>query len=363
MAGSDNGMGFDPSLYDLEFRATVDDAWYAVRVVPENDDSLVVKFLGFVEACDERFRASDFKTLDAVDDFLQRFRLVSEQLQDSQCSTLIAGTTVCSPIVFADDDVRFYDAVCIKVRHLRHYFVNEEEECLCAFDLLWRHGPKKGKTTSTAIQNVCLIPHFAQSDSRVISFTKMAKEKVEIASHGSVFDGNTSMCKDCAGECSMEGNAMHYLILIENLEKDLSPSSIVQLIHKQTSILPQAYVFPSLSSDLYTRGAIRLDCPKKLEKVYEFLSNPNQLIISSRGRPWVVAERPSKCGGNFRTTPESIMPMSQNRSSDDELKIILRGTKDYKTAECLKNLFKDFVKHQERLHKRLDFEEKQILRT
>lgn len=76
----------------------------------------------------------------------------------------------------------------------------------------------------------------------------------------------------------------HYCILISNLEKDITPSAIKNFLYEQTGILPDAYVFPRLLSDPFARGAIVVDCQKKVQKIYEFLCSPNHLVVSSRGR-------------------------------------------------------------------------------
>ncbi|XP_057460557.1 uncharacterized protein LOC130751049 isoform X1 [Actinidia eriantha] len=419
-------MSVDFSLYDLEFLSTADDAWYSVRVVLE-DDALVVKFLNFAESADERFRPGDFESAEAVDEFVRRFRPISQQLQDRECSRVVEGMAVCASFAFLDDDIRFYDAVVEsvglrgKVHYVNHSFAKEEEECLCTFVLFWKHGPNEGNLTSAGIANVCLVQPFPQIDYRVASFSKMVKEKIEIASliFGSVSDCNASLCTnvmpdkenshsstgeksslsqhglqvkdgvrqfgsfvhseegqigkcyekilqdtDLGGESDMGEIDSHHFILIENLERNLSPASIMEFMHRQTSIAPQAYVFPSLSSESYTRGAIVLDCLKKLKTIRDFLNSPDHIVISSRGRPWVISEIFLR-HGRFRTTLESLMPISpckfQNRSIVDELKVAHRGTKEYRTAKSRRDLFMDFIEHQHRLHKRLALEEKKIL--
>ncbi|XP_052177976.1 uncharacterized protein LOC127791866 isoform X3 [Diospyros lotus] len=184
------------ATYELEFRSTVDDAWYSVRVVLD-DDTLVVNFLNFSEAHDERFRAGDFETAKAVDEFVERFRPVSQQLQDSQCSSVIEGMTVCASFAFGQDDVRFYDAVVEDVQYVEHSFAKGEEECLCNFILFWHHGPNEGNKMPATVTNICLLQPFAQIDSRVVSFSKMAKEKFVTASlmSASVSGVKTSLCK------------------------------------------------------------------------------------------------------------------------------------------------------------------------
>jgi hypothetical protein len=76
----------------LEFRSAGDDAWYSARVGLEGE-VLRVKYLGFSEDDEDRFRA------------------VSVQVQDSDCSEVVTGDRVCASFSFHDNDVRFYDAV------------------------------------------------------------------------------------------------------------------------------------------------------------------------------------------------------------------------------------------------------------
>ncbi|XP_058218769.1 uncharacterized protein LOC131329578 isoform X2 [Rhododendron vialii] len=409
----------DDPPYDLEFRSSVDDAWYTARVVLEAPDTLVVKFLDFYEWNDERFSAGDFRSAEAIDEFLGKVRPLSQQLQDNQCSRVIEGMTVCASFTFVTDEIKFYDAVVEAVHYVEHSFAKEEEECLCSFLLFWQHGPNEGNVTSGSIADITLIQHFSQLHSTLASFVKMAKEKVKVTSFasGSVCDanaltfknvklekednhlsndrksslsqnglqikngvrqsgsflptreGNSRKCheanrqdKDLGGS-NMGETGNHQFILIENLELDLSPSSIMEFIHKQTSISTEAYVFPNLLSESFTRGAIVVECKKKLKKIYDFLNNPDHIVTSSRGRPWFITEKFLRCG-TFRATG-SLMPISQSkfksRSIDDELKVEQRGGKEYNRAKRLREVFMDFVEHQQGLHKSLVLEEKMIL--
>lgn len=75
-----------------------------------------------------------------------------------------------------------------------------------------------------------------------------------------------------------------YVILLENLDKGLSPLSVTEFIHRETSISPQVYVFPNLTSEPSTQGALVLDCEKKFQKLSDFLDNSNHIIMSSRER-------------------------------------------------------------------------------
>jgi hypothetical protein len=80
------------------------------------------------------------------------------------------------------------------------------------------------------------------------------------------------------------GGCNHCVLLIGNLDKDMYPSAIAEFIQKQISVRAQACVFPSVSSDIYTRGAIILDSEKDLQKVCKLLDSPDHIVMSSRGR-------------------------------------------------------------------------------
>lgn len=80
------------------------------------------------------------------------------------------------------------------------------------------------------------------------------------------------------------GDKKRYIILVQNLEKGLSSSTVLEFIHKQTSIAPQVYIFPNLPWEPYTNAIIMLDCKENLEQLFGFLQNPNHFIVSSDGR-------------------------------------------------------------------------------
>ncbi|KAH7859970.1 hypothetical protein Vadar_007671 [Vaccinium darrowii] len=101
-------------------------------------------------------------------------------------------------------------------------------------------------------------------------------------------------------------------------------------------------------------------CPESLLALNLNVRNVESII----GWPWVITENLLRCG-TFRTAVGSLMPISQrkfkNRSTDDELKVDLRGGKEYNVAKCMRDLFMEFIEYQQRLHKRLALEEKLIL--
>lgn len=172
--------------------------------------------------------------------------------------------------------------------------------------------------------------------------------------------------KDLGGEDMIhQPNAStggHHIILITNLENNLSPSIIEQFIHKHTSILPEVLVFPSQSSVPYASGAICLDSETKLEKIFKFLLNSEHMIISARGRPWVITGKMfNKSNMRVRILKFEYEGESGKSNMSRELKVVRLGTEAYKRAAQLRELFMDFMDHMNRIHNRLALEEAKIL--
>lgn len=99
----------------LEFRSQMDDAWYDARIVMDGYDCLRVKFVGFPDDQDEVFDANNLTSFKDIAEFRRRFRPMSVQIQDNECSQVTKGTLVCVAHAICPDDRRFYDAVVYKV--------------------------------------------------------------------------------------------------------------------------------------------------------------------------------------------------------------------------------------------------------
>ncbi|KAK2986451.1 hypothetical protein RJ640_011889 [Escallonia rubra] len=344
-------LATESAVYNVEFKSTADDAWYTVRLLLFGD-ALTVKFFGFAAAWDERFSASDFAAPDAVDEFCQRFRPLSVQAQDGQCAQIAEGKVVCASIASADGaDVRLS---WVDISKLVYVAAGISMSIL------------KPEDDQTKV-DMSLVHHekHREEDGEEMEGTRGATAAVQ------TIEGRVSHCcyetnqdEDMAAESfdmnSIKESSSHHFVIIENLEKDLLPSSIMEFIHKQTSVSLQAYVLPSLSSESYTRGVIMLDSRAKLKKIIDFLSNPDHIIMSSTGRPWVISEKIMR-PETLEKTPGSLMPEFQDKAIDSKLKVVHSGTKEYRTAKRLIDLFTDFMNHQQRLHKRLALEERNIL--
>ncbi|XVE72572.1 hypothetical protein DITRI_Ditri11bG0049100 [Diplodiscus trichospermus] len=314
------------------------------------------------------------------------------------------------------DDVRktlllrpfpLFPAFIEMVLHKKHTKVNGQEECECTFPLFWLHGPNVGNVTDKGITDICLLQG-SESQPELASFMEITLQKIQKASCKSI--SGTSCDLDCnlvaqhkenkdspivkqkpsfAGRLRQEkraqrslskvwpsegGTEVHcentqdtdvggdknlFTILVQNLEKELSPSTVSEFIHKQTSVSSQVYIFPSLPWEPYTNGVIVVDCKKDLEQLLGFLQNPNHFIVSLNGRPWVATDEMSM---NDRWTsmlesPNKLLNRRDGRFSN-ELKIVCFETKEYKKAEEQRDLFLDFIDHQQRLYKELCMQER-----
>ncbi|WMV59801.1 hypothetical protein MTR67_053186 [Solanum verrucosum] len=303
----------------------------------------------------------------------------------------------------------------VKIHNENHTFHNGGEECVCTFVLSWLHGPKKDDLANSGIEGICIIKGTAQVDPRISSFLELANQKLRkssckststseqdnSASKGSFrtkrvrylsseqksdssfkasYQGISSAknavdvrCtteatdsrrhwdhdKDLGGQCSN-----YHLMLVENLERTLFPSSLRDFIHKHTSVWSQAYISPCPSYMPYARGIIVVDCEEKLKEINHFLDNPTHLVVSSKGRPMVISERDMR-QSMIKTSLGSLMYSSQDiyqaKSICQDLIIVHSGSEAYRKANQAKDLFLEFMSHQQRLYKKLASEERLFL--
>ncbi|KAL9265915.1 hypothetical protein AKJ16_DCAP21930 [Drosera capensis] len=163
-------------------------------------------------------------------------------------------------------------------------------------------------------------------------------------------------------------SSVPHIMLVDNLEKNITPSAIVNFIGRCTSTSTDAYVFPSLWFESYTTGALLANSAEKLQRLQTFLTKPDQIITSSRGRPWVVPDitKYDSCSASYgfpELNAQIKMPQIKSESGVEEhaLKVVHAGSEEYTKAELLRLMFLEFSNHQHRLHRRLLFEEGRIL--
>ncbi|TYK31453.1 uncharacterized protein E5676_scaffold455G007670 [Cucumis melo var. makuwa] len=410
----------DASSGDLEFLSD-DDAWYNANVKLQGK-VLRVSYCEFSEEHDNVFDADHFQSLSELSVFEARFRPMSRQLQDSECPNVHPGMPVCASYSSRADDVRFYDALVEGVDYLEHSYANGEEECLCNFILLWQRGPNSGNLTIASIANMCQIQFDKINDTVLATFFRKVREKIETRTnrgnicsedHFPTHNGGGACQKD---DCSLKlkhrlsffermdqetrrakrssgdvepwedqlslssrkrevieqdtdigGMKYQYMILLENLDKGLAPLKLAKFLYEETLILPRVYIFPSLTFELYARGAVVMNCRKNLKRLYDFLDSPDHVILSSQGRPLVVTGKIAR-HETFGTLAAGAMVLdSENKFGNEkdgrascELKVVKVGTDEYLTAKHMKELFVEFLCHQRGLQQRLAMEESKI---
>ncbi|KAL6330023.1 hypothetical protein AAG906_039938 [Vitis piasezkii] len=154
---------------------------------------------------------------------------------------------------------------------------------------------------------------------------------------------------------SMEELFGQYVIVIENLEEELSSANIAGFIREKIHISPEVYIYQSLLLQSYTWAVVMGNDKEELKKLRDFLCDPNQIIISSRGRPWVITDKVPRLG----TLTRLLLPRSGNRNirRGIGLKIVHSSSDEYQRAKQLRDSFMEFKNSQEKLKNHLALEE------
>ncbi|TYI55795.1 hypothetical protein E1A91_D11G165500v1 [Gossypium mustelinum] len=295
---------------------------------------------------------------------------------------------VCASDSFAAGEILFYDAIVDDVLRKKHSNLNGQEECECIFLLFWLHGPNVGNLANKGVADICLLQD-SELHPKLIYFMEISMQNIVKAlpdfvpgttsddlvcnivarlreTNGRPLSGSLRQGKYAQRSLSevwppQGGDKRLYVILVQNLEKDLSSSAVSKFIHEQTSIATQVYIFPSLPWEPYTNGVIMMDCKKDVEQLFGFLQSPNQFTVSSNGRPLVATEKLS-LNDHWTLMLKSPNKLLNRREGgfSSELKVVCSGTEEYKKAKELRDLFLQFTDHQKRLYKKLCTEETSI---
>ncbi|KFK29038.1 hypothetical protein AALP_AA7G080600 [Arabis alpina] len=162
----------------MEFRSPEDEAWYGVEVWSLCND-LVVNFNGFSHEYDEVYPLEDFKNSEQIQEFEERFRVCSVQMQDLECPIVSEGTKVCATCPSDTGEVKFYDAIMVGVERSKHGWDEDGSEvCGCEFRLYWKQGPCVGQVTSAKIGDICLKSEDSRVNPKVFSFLKEARRQI-----------------------------------------------------------------------------------------------------------------------------------------------------------------------------------------
>ncbi|WJX50427.1 hypothetical protein P8452_36730 [Trifolium repens] len=160
--------------------------------------------------------------------------------------------------------------------------------------------------------------------------------------------------EDTIEDMELDGKRNIYMILIGNLDRELCPSTAIEFLYQHTQVTSSVFIFPSLSSETFTRGAVMLHTEHDFQKLADFLENPNQMITSSTDRPWTIIEKQVGLK-NIKASIGTLLPKSEdeNNRKSNNLKIVCSGTQEFERARAIRDLYLEFFEHQVRLHKKL----------
>ncbi|KAM3395135.1 hypothetical protein P3S68_004140 [Capsicum galapagoense] len=318
---------------------------------------------------------------------VKRFRSVSPQLQDSECGRLKEGMVVCVGCnAFGGDDMLFYDAVieahtqCVaevgpKIAPFLK-LVNRnfgKSSCMLTSASKYEKTASEGSSCENGGSNLSIISSFEgmNSSKSIVDVTTGAK----IRKYSRLWEDD----KDLGWQCPS-----YHLLLIENLERNLLPSSFRNFIHEHTSVSVQAYIFPSPSMQ-YASGIIVVDAKRSVRRYSSFWIIPPTLLcpqlevedlvildtaistsemkyINEEAEPLVVTERNLRHDMiNMWSGSYEPQDMHLVTSLDKDLMVVHSGTEAYERAKQLKDLFQEFTSHQQVLYKRFAVEEMMIL--
>ncbi|KAL0919328.1 hypothetical protein M5K25_011416 [Dendrobium thyrsiflorum] len=152
-----------------------------------------------------------------------------------------------------------------------------------------------------------------------------------------------------------------YFCRIDNLEKDLSPFTLKHFVQEHLGIPCLAIICPSISHEFCTRGFILLEEKHQADMLMDFLLNREHIIVSLKGRPWIIDDA---CFG----IAEGVMPTYEEKPSNaeeevaDQIKLVHKGTPEYEKVQELRLLHSEFLEHIHfRLLPRLLADEKKLM--
>ncbi|XP_076884279.1 protein SAWADEE HOMEODOMAIN HOMOLOG 2-like isoform X2 [Bidens hawaiensis] len=160
--------------YNLDYRWKADDAWYTCAAILEHGSRLRIKFKDTVQSYfDEIYSVADFNTHREIEQFLSRFRTVSEPVEDNECSRVLEGMKICA-IYRNKDEALYYDATVDAVQYVEH----TPDKCICSYLLCWQHGPGEGTLTETSIEDMCFIVH-GNIHPDIAEFANLVKQQLK----------------------------------------------------------------------------------------------------------------------------------------------------------------------------------------
>ncbi|CAN1781294.1 hypothetical protein LINPERHAP1_LOCUS15393, partial [Linum perenne] len=262
------------------------------------------------------------------------------------------------------------------VNREKHSFTGGKEVCKCIFTVVWQSGPWKGCVASKRIENICMVQSESELDPAVLQFSTMASNEIADACSKvtfvfSVFDGNkfnflvSSETEENEEDADLGGHIPRFALLVDNLEKHISPSALMHLIHQETSLLVGVRISPIMYPETFTKAVIVVESVEQLEELCKFLDSPSHFVVSESGRPLVVTEKNFSLDTLARPMENLRANGLQGRSIETNcgLRVVKDGSVEYEAAKRMKVFFMEFVEHEKIMIEDLAEKEKDIMES
>lgn len=390
----------------LEFRpGNGDDSWYFVSLWLQYG-KLIVRHEGCSDKRGKELEVADVKNGKELYD---KFRPPSRRLEDENCQEVNPGCKVCVSCYpdeqESPESIRYFDAEIEKISRLKHIIVSGEAQCMCTYDIVWLSGPKEGQRDTVHCENIYLLQSGSvQSHPVLKDFVKLLRHKKDCKAQSIVeksmikrynlrnagsrqadelirmkngYGWSIAPTSDCLKTLYFDGHEREdmkseenffprsQILLLDNLEKDVTPSDVLGVIHQATSSWVKVYISPSRKFEPFTKGFVCFKDQASFQKAYEYLRSERISIVSSKGRPWVVFDaEDGLCEGSFGglTTGTEVLHPSFGSLVSNKIRILHKGTPEYEQAELLKQNFLNWRRCLKKIHRRLGEEESEIER-
>lgn len=174
-------------------------------------------------------------------------------------------------------------------------------------------------------------------------------------------------CDNIIKESSAEEGADFYasqILVLDNIEKDISSSAVVRYISGMTSLVVQVLIFPCPRSQGFRRGFVWFKDQASLLRVYTLLQDDNFFIVSSKGRPWVVSIIENGDDGRYEGILGAMTLNSQSQEPKassgtlgaKKIWCVRKGTAEYVKAKQKKERFLEYREQVRLLHRGADYE-------
>ncbi|CAN1316097.1 hypothetical protein LINPERPRIM_LOCUS29937 [Linum perenne] len=183
------------------------------------------------------------------------------------------------------------------------------------------------------------------------------------------YDAVVDNVEENGEDADLGGHIPRFALLVDNLEKDISPSALMHLIHQETSLLVGVRISPIMYPETFTKAVIVVESGEQLEELCKFLDSPSHFVVSESGRPLVVTEKNFNLDTLARPMENlkanGLASCVQRRSIETNcgLRVVKDGSVEYEAAKRMKVIFMEFAEHEKIMIEDLAEKEKDIMES